>query len=57
MGAGFTVNAHRFDPYKNFKFRINWDGKTVLILCAFISFIILPITVFFIKKKNKTKCK
>jgi phage tail-like protein len=27
--AQFTVNAHRFDPYKNFKFRIKWDGRYV----------------------------
>jgi len=27
--AEFTVNATRFDPYKNFKFRIKWDGKYV----------------------------
>ncbi len=25
----FTVNAQRFDPYKNFKFRLKWDGKYV----------------------------
>ncbi len=25
----FTVNASRFDPYKNFKFRIAWDGHPV----------------------------
>mgnify|MGYP001569274061 CR=1 FL=1 len=25
--AQFSVNSHRFDPYKNFKFRIKWDGK------------------------------
>ncbi|TXE07843.1 phage tail protein [Gelidibacter salicanalis] len=25
----FTVNTNRFDPYKNFKFRIKWDGKYV----------------------------
>jgi phage tail-like protein len=25
----FTVNSNRFDPYKNFKFRIKWDGKYV----------------------------
>ena len=25
----FTVNASRVDPYKNFKFRIKWDGKYV----------------------------
>lgn len=27
--AQFTVNANRFDPYKNFKFRIRWDGRVV----------------------------
>jgi phage tail-like protein len=27
--AEFTVNAQRFDPYKNFKFRIKWDGVYV----------------------------
>src|SRR5437867_4215831 len=27
--AEFTVNAQRFDPYKNFKFRIKWDGQYV----------------------------
>ena len=27
--ASFTVNATRFDPYKNFKFRLKWDGKYV----------------------------
>jgi phage tail-like protein len=26
----FTVNATRFDPYKNFKFRVKWDGRYVL---------------------------
>src|SRR5712692_1392131 len=25
----FVVNAERFDPYKNFKFRVRWDGKPV----------------------------
>ena len=25
----FKANATRFDPYKNFKFRIKWDGKYV----------------------------
>ena len=25
----FTVNPTRFDPYKNFKFRIKWDGKYI----------------------------
>jgi phage tail-like protein len=27
--AQFSVNTHRFDPYKNFKFRIKWDGRYV----------------------------
>jgi phage tail-like protein len=27
--AEFTVNPKRFDPYKNFKFRVKWDGKYV----------------------------
>ena len=27
--ASFTVNASRFDPYKNFKFRVKWDGRYV----------------------------
>jgi phage tail-like protein len=25
----FVVNAYRYDPYKNFKFRIKWDGRYV----------------------------
>jgi phage tail-like protein len=25
----FSVNAKRFDPYKNYKFRLNWDGRYV----------------------------
>jgi len=25
----FSVNAERFDPYKNFKFRVKWDGRYV----------------------------
>lgn len=25
----FTVNPRRFDPYKNFKFRVKWDGRYV----------------------------
>ena len=28
--AQFTVNTQRLDPYKNFKFRLKWDGKYVL---------------------------
>ena len=30
MPKGFVVNAHRVDPYKNFKFRVQWDGRVVL---------------------------
>lgn len=25
----FVVNTYRYDPYKNFKFRVMWDGKYV----------------------------
>ena len=27
--AEFVVNPQRFDPYKNFKFRLRWDGRYV----------------------------
>jgi len=27
--TGFVVNTHRFEPYKNFKFRVKWDGRYV----------------------------
>jgi len=27
--AQFTVNPTRFDPYKNFNFRVKWDGRYV----------------------------
>ena len=27
--AEFSVNSSRFDPYKNFKFRVRWDGRYV----------------------------
>ena len=27
--AQFSVNAQRFDPYKNFKFRVKWDGRYI----------------------------
>lgn len=30
MAKGFVVNAHRVDPYKNFKFRVIWDGRPVM---------------------------
>jgi phage tail-like protein len=29
----FTVNPLRFDPYKNFKFRVKWDGRYVAGIC------------------------
>jgi phage tail-like protein len=31
--AQFPVNTHRFDPYKNFKFCIKWDGRRVAGVC------------------------
>ena len=31
--AQFTVNPSRFDPYKNFKFRVKWDGRYVAGVC------------------------
>ena len=27
--AQFSVNAQRFDPYKQFKFRVKWDGRYI----------------------------
>ena len=27
--AQFSVNPQRFDPYKNFKFRVKWEGRYV----------------------------
>lgn len=27
--AKFTVNSERFDPYRNFKFKVKWDGNYV----------------------------
>src|SRR3977135_1060287 len=29
MSKQFSVNTQRFDPYKNFKFRVRWDGRYV----------------------------
>lgn len=29
LAKGFPKNAHRIDPYKNFKFRVLWNKKTV----------------------------
>ena len=30
MAEGFVVNVHRYDPYKNYKFRIILDNKPVM---------------------------
>jgi phage tail-like protein len=27
--AMFTVNPHRYDPYKNYKYRVKWEGRYV----------------------------
>ena len=27
--TSFSVNPQRFDPYKQFKFRVRWDGRYV----------------------------
>ena len=27
--AKFTVNTHRFDPYRTFKFKVKWDNQYV----------------------------
>ncbi len=27
--AQFSINATRYDPYKNFKFKVKWDGRYV----------------------------
>jgi len=27
--AQFSVNTERFDPYKNYKFKVKWDGRYV----------------------------
>ena len=29
----FSVNPNRFDPYKQFKFRVKWDGRYVPGIC------------------------
>jgi phage tail-like protein len=31
--AQFNVNTQRSDPYKNFKFRVKWDGRYVAGVC------------------------
>jgi phage tail-like protein len=30
MANGFVKNAHRYDPYKTYKFQVAWEGKVVL---------------------------
>jgi phage tail-like protein len=30
LGASFSVNPERFDPYKNFKFRVKWEGRYIV---------------------------
>ncbi|WP_424929857.1 phage tail protein [Amaricoccus tamworthensis] len=30
MPNGFTVNVHRYDPYKNFRFQVSLDGRVVM---------------------------
>lgn len=30
MANGFVKNAHRVDPYKNYKFRVLWNDRSVL---------------------------
>ena len=29
QAADFSVNPNRFDPYKQFKFRVKWDGRYI----------------------------
>jgi phage tail-like protein len=33
LAADFSVNATRFDPYKQFKFRVKWDGRYISGVC------------------------
>jgi phage tail-like protein len=47
----FTPNANRFDPYKNFKFRVKVDGK---IVAGIVEVLGLPAAAIS-KKYNKTK--
>jgi phage tail-like protein len=32
--AQFSVNPNRFDPYKQFKFRVKWDGRYIPGVCS-----------------------
>jgi hypothetical protein len=31
--AQFPVNAHRRDPYRNFKFQVRWDNQLIPGIC------------------------
>jgi phage tail-like protein len=33
QATDFSVNTHRFDPYKQFKFRVKWDGRYISGVC------------------------
>jgi phage tail-like protein len=48
----FTTNVNRFDPYKNFKFRIKMDGKAVAGIAEVTG---IPTTQVSRSKYNKTK--
>jgi len=48
----FTTSANRFDPYKNFKFRLKMDGKAVAGIAEVTG---IPITEISKSKYNKTK--
>jgi len=48
----FTANTNRFDPYKNFKFRVKMDGKLVAGITEVSG---LPATEVSRSKYNKTK--
>jgi len=48
----FTTNANRFDPYKNFKFRVKLDGKAVAGIAEVTG---IPTTEVSRSKYNKTK--
>jgi len=39
--AQFAANPQRFDPYKNFKFRVKWDGETKTLRTKYSSAIIV----------------
>src|SRR5438034_6833915 len=56
--AEFTVNPQRLDPYKNFKFRVKWDGRYVAGIDRKStrlnsSHTVISYAVFCLKKKKK----